>query len=170
MIEISKLQELITYDPELGTFTWKVSIGGNGQRNVSGSKPAGSTAGGHNDNGYYRIRIDGRSYLGHRLAWAITHGAWPVGSIDHINGNPRDNKLVNLRDVRQGENIQNQRRPHPRNTSGVLGVGKHTQYKKWLARITVDGRGQHLGVFDTVEEAQQVYLDAKRKMHTGCTI
>ncbi len=170
MIGISELQKLVAYDPETGTFTWKVSIGGNGKRGVSGSKPAGSTAGGHNTNGYYRIRISGRSYLGHRLAWAITHGTWPLGSIDHIDGNPRNNKLSNLRDIRQGGNVQNQRSPHPRNTSGVLGVGRHTQYGKWRARITVDGRERSLGVFDTVEEAQQAYLGAKRKLHEGCTI
>ena len=169
-LTIEELQELLAYDPESGKFTWKVSVGGRGKRGTSGRRAVGSPAGGYAPNGYHRIRVSGQQYLGHRLAWAFTHGTWPIKNIDHIDGDITNNKISNLRDVSQAHNIQNQRNPHPRNTSGFLGVGQHTQYKKWRARITVEGKERALGVFDTPDAASEAYLKAKRDLHEGCTI
>lgn len=92
--------------------------------------------------------------------------------IDHINGNPADNRKENLRLLTQRENMKNMK-CYSNNTSGHTGVFWTKLEKKWKARITVDGRVIHLGTFTTYEEAvkvreqaeEQYYCDLRRKEH-----
>lgn len=100
-------------------------------------------------------------YLAHRVAWAMSTGEWPKDEIDHINGIREDNRLENLRSVTPSENRRNQGRPKD-NTSGVMGVGWHSQKSKWRAFITVDRRMQHLGLFDRFEMAVAVRKEAEK--------
>src|SRR3546814_1788886 len=51
--------------------------------------------------------VKGIPLLAHRVAWAIHYGEWPNGQIDHINGDPSDNRIANLRDVSALENARN---------------------------------------------------------------
>ena len=67
-------------------------------------------------------------------------------------------------------NLQNLRKPHVDSCSGFLGVSWHKHACKWHAKITVDGKRNHLGSFATPEAAHEAYLLAKRKIHEGCTI
>jgi hypothetical protein len=64
-----------------------------------------------------------------------------------------------------GENLQNQRRAHKHNRTGVLGVQWRPARNKFRARIVVDRNEIHLGHFDTIEDAQNAYLEAKQKLH-----
>lgn len=90
--------------------------------------------------------VFGRIYLAHRVAWAMHYGSWPTGQIDHINGNPSDNRISNLRDVSQTINAQNM--PLRRdNSTGVPGVVKHNG--RFMARIS----RRYLGVFSKFEDA-----------------
>ena len=59
--------------------------------------------------GYYTINVGGRAHGAHRVIWRIVHGSWPKYEIDHINGNPGDNRLVNLQDVTGQHNRMNTR-------------------------------------------------------------
>ena len=95
-------------------------------------------------------------------------GDWPTTDIDHINGDPADNRIVNLRMVSRGHNLQNQRKPHRDGKSGFLGV--YLKNGKWQSRIMVGGVSHDLGRFSTPEDASAAYLQAKRKLHPGCTI
>ena len=53
----------------------------------------GTFAGGDSSNGYWHIRIDGKGYLGHRLAWLYMHGHFRDGLLDHKNrDNPTNRK------------------------------------------------------------------------------
>jgi hypothetical protein len=80
----------------------------------------------------------------------------PKGThVDHINGDKLDNRRANLRVVSPSVNQANRRRRHPRNTSGVRGVGLFQGGPKWRAQITVDRKVRHLGLFDTLEEAAE---------------
>jgi hypothetical protein len=45
------------------------------------------------------------------------------------------------------------------------GVSWCERDKKWQAIITINGRGKHLGLFDTPEEAYAAYLYAKLELH-----
>lgn len=44
----------------------------------------------------------------HRFVWVLNNGCWPQLTIDHINGNRKDNRIDNLREVLMSENILNQ--------------------------------------------------------------
>lgn len=156
-----RLRELLHYDPETGLFTCQVRTG-------SRSK-VGEVTGCSDGNGYLQIRILGRSYRAHRLAWIYVHGCWPARDIDHINGVRDDNRIANLRDVTRSINMQNIRTATAGNkSSGLLGVS--VAKLRWKAMIRVNGRNEHIGVFDTPELAHEAYLSAKRKHHLGNTI
>lgn len=84
----SRLQLLLRYDPLTGHFCWRHSGGGHHM-----DRPAGSLAA----RVYRAIKIDGRDYLAHRLAWLYVHGQFPPGDIDHINMDRSDNRIMLIR-------------------------------------------------------------------------
>lgn len=104
-----------------------------------------------------KIYIDGKDYTirGHIFAWYYIYGKIPENQIDHINNIRDDNRIINLRDVTPQQNQFN------RKVSGV------TQRKngKWTARIGVNYKRINLGNFDTKQEAEEAYLDAKKIYH-----
>ena len=103
MFTQSQVKELFHYDPETGHLIWLVDR--------RAHKVAGKIAGYLNNEGYLRIRIDGKGYQAHRLIWLYVNGAWPVNEIDHVNGVRNDNRISNLREVTNSQNLQNQRKP-----------------------------------------------------------
>ena len=129
----------------------------------------GDTAGAINGQGYRDVRFLGISIAAHRLAWLIAHGRWPAKFIDHINGDRADNRLTNLREISNSENLQNQRRARADNMrAGLLGVGFHKASGRFRARIGLPGGAQkHLGLFDSAEAAHAAYLLAKREHHSA---
>lgn len=156
-----RLRELLQYDPETGLFTRKVSVNGRfGQ--------VGRVCGSPDKKGHIYIFIDGDRYAAHRMAWMYTHGKWPTDQIDHVNRQRDDNRIANLREATAQINNQNKARPLPNNRSGFLGVS--ICGAKFRAVIRASGVIRHLGVFDTAQEAHYVYIEAKRRLHGGCTI
>ncbi|MBD9528974.1 HNH endonuclease signature motif containing protein [Paracoccus sp. PAR01] len=89
----------------------------------------------------------------HRAAWVLSHGVWP-DLIDHINGDPSDNRLCNLRSVQHSENSKNVAKRSD-NTSGVVGVYRNCPRYclPWSAEIYANGRKMKIGNFATIEEA-----------------
>ena len=75
---------------------------------------------------------------------------------DHINHNPNDNRIFNLRELSHQENNQ-YRQLSSKNTSGYKGVGWDKYNKKWKAQIKLNYKSMHLGNFDTPEEAYEAY-------------
>ena len=73
-----------------------------------------------------------KKFLQHRIVWMLTHGDWPMGEVDHVNGIRHDNQIENLRDVSHLENGRNQK-IRITNTSGCSGVGKLGD--GWYAKI-----------------------------------
>jgi len=110
-----------------------------------------------NDEGYKRHRA---THLA-RLVVGLEPGEPLVA--DHINGNPRDNRRINLRICTQYENSLS-RRLGRNNTSGFKGV---TQVgpNRWAAYIRADGHSRYLGVFDSPEKAHQAYCEAAVWLH-----
>jgi hypothetical protein len=149
-----RLQELLKYDPETGVFTNRVTR--NGRAKVD------DNAGYVNALGYVVIQIDGKKLHAHRLAWLYMHGHWPINQIDHINRNPTDNRICNLRDVTASENAHNISFSK-RNTSGVRNVVWSKKNKKWQAQIMVNNKYKYLGLFDELTQAAMVAEDAIKK-------
>lgn len=147
------LKSIYHYDPNTGWFLHKRI-----KRYISGEDKRGRL----------RINIRGTVYLLHRVIWLYVHGTWPEYELDHIDGDPRNNKLSNLRDVLHKENMQNMQKESLFSVTGLRGVSKNK--KRFSASITKDYKGIHLGTYDTPEQAQEVYLKAKRELHPNGTI
>ena len=85
--------------------------------------------------------------------------------VDHINGDPLDNRKENLRLCSHQENQRNKGK-YSTNTSGFKGVCWHKQNSKWKAQIQdVDGKSKHLGYFEDKLKAFQAYCEACTKYH-----
>ena len=155
------LNGFLKYDPETGVFTRLVAC-----KKALIGKPAGYT----DRLGYVRIRLrDGKIHKAHRLAWLVTFGENPNCDIDHIDGNPSNNRIENLRKATRSENRQNIRKAHSKNSHGYFGVSKRRN-GRWQVRITVGKVAHHIGTFMTAEAAQDAYVSAKRRLHPFCEI
>ena len=153
MITAEQIRETLTYDPLSGSLRWLVT---------RGAARYGAVAGTLRPDGYRQIKIDGRTYKAHRLAWLHAHGVWPDDEIDHVNGDRADNRIANLRKATWIENQWNARR-RVDNTSGFKGVSWHKENTRWRADIRVNGKAMGLGYHDTPEEAHAAYVAAARE-------
>lgn len=151
------LREILDYDSETGVFTWKVA--------TAHRVKVGQQAGSPDSNGYITIRIDGKLYYAHRLAWFYVHGVWPTKHLGHENQIKHHNWIKNLRDSTPAQNLQN-RGKQRNNTSGFKGVSFHKQCNKWVARIKIGKMYVHLGLFPTPELASAAYIAAQEIHHT----
>lgn len=77
--------------------------------------------------------------------------------VDHINGNPLDNRRENLRVVTQQVNSWNRRQSNT-NRSGHLGVCFDHRFQLYAAHIN----GETIGHFPTLEEAVRARLLEER--------
>lgn len=160
-LTLEEAHRRLAYDPATGVFTWRIDCAPRAR--------AGRVAGVRHVSGYIEISALKRTYKAHRLAWFMTHGEWPDGEVDHINGVPGDNRLENLRITNRATNMQNQRRAHAgKNSTGLLGVSRRPD--GFWARIQVNKKSHDLGRFPTAEEAHEAYVQAKRRLHSTCTI
>lgn len=100
---------------------------------------------------YSSPKPNGKRELLHRYLLGF-----PDAEIDHINGNPRDNRRKNLRICSHSENLKNTKM-HYDNRSGFKGVYFSKDRNKYRARITVDGKSIYLGQYDTAEEGGRAY-------------
>jgi len=166
------VRQLLDYDPDTGIFRWRArpSFMFSSGRSPAGAaalwnwKHAGKIAGSISKSGYIKIHISPAMLLAHRVAWLYVHGTWPSDQLDHINGDPSDNRIVNLREATQAQNNQNARKPKG-GTSKYIGVSFMKHNRKWRAAISIDGKPHYLGIFDSEIEAHAVYLEAKAKHH-----
>jgi len=149
----NRLKEFLDYNIDTGIFKWKI-------------KPAkkvniGAVAGHVAKDGYIRIRIDKKIYLAHRLAWLYMYGYFPENFIDHIDRNPSNNRISNLREITNSCNIRNtgQRK---NNTSGIKGVYWNKRDNKWQAQIMINKRGINLGSFADFNDAVKARWEAEK--------
>jgi hypothetical protein len=118
---------------------------------------AGQVAGSPYAKGYLGICIFKSRFYAHRIAWAIVCGSAPKQQIDHINGDKRDNRIANLRDVSCSENGKNQSLQR-RSKARSHGVRWHKRDLAWTAHIKTGGIQKHLGTF----ASEQAAIDARK--------
>jgi hypothetical protein len=144
----------LAYDPETGQYIWLPQTPDRfrrGERDCKvwnkrfAGKPAGASS-----HGYVSIMLDGRLYLGHRLAWLIIYGEPVPTELDHRDGDPSNNRISNIRAASSSNNRANSRRSK-KYTAGVKGI--RFKFGKYYARIMHNKKEIHLGHFDTLEEA-----------------
>ena len=86
----------------------------------------------------------------HRAVWALVHGTWPNGQIDHIDRDPSNNRVENLQDVSGSINQMN------RPVTGAVpyfGVRYRPHSGKYEARVKKDGKQHHIGTYSTAVAA-----------------
>lgn len=155
ILTLERFDQLLDYDAESGIFRRKVSAGGHS---------AGEVAGYLDAVGYRLIKVDGRAYRAHRLAFLAMTGEFPPGEVDHANRVTDDNRWANLRNCDRIGNNQN-KGGYSSNSVGIPGVTKRKKCGRYVAQIQVRGKRKHLGLFDTPEAAGEAYLRAKEKLH-----
>ena len=156
------LKELLDYNSDTGVFVWN--------KPSSNRVRIGSIAGSINSYGYRTIRIDGKQYMAHRLAWMYMNGDFPYCQIDHIDHNRENNRIANLRDVSRSSNLENQIKPKSNNSTGYLGVSFYKERKKFAAQIQIKGKKKLIGYFENAQDAHDAYVAKKRAHHLTCTI
>lgn len=143
------LKELFDYRD--GELHWKKS--------GSGRKIGGRT-GYDSSDGYRLIGINGKVYLAHRLIFLFHYNCLPK-FLDHIDGDPSNNNIDNLRKTSLSQNQGNQEKHKSHNgkptTSIYKGVSGNKQNKKWQAQIRIDGKLKYLGLFTSETDAAKAY-------------
>jgi len=150
MLTQLKARQLFDYCD--GVLYWKVSTG----RVKAGTKV--NTSG-----RYAHVQVMGERWYAHRLIFLWHYGYVPK-YVDHINGNPQDNRIVNLRECTQAENVRNSKLSK-RNTSGIKGVTWDKARSKWRAQLSINGVETNLGRYATLEEAAEAVRVAREQHH-----
>lgn len=153
--------DYFTYNPETGDLIWKEREAGFFSSNMNYAihlKKAGDVAGHRaiegkgrrkaimvmvwrEENGK-RIKKNQRA---HRIIWNMVYGEIAKGFIiDHIDGNPWNNKLKNLRLISPAGNSRNST-PGLVSATGLRGVVKTGS--TWKAYITILGRRTYIGSY-----------------------
>ena len=127
------------YEPTTGKVYWKVSTG----NSKEGKEVTTMTS----SKDYYRVTVEGTEYMLHRVIFLLMGHSMPT-VVDHINGDSKDNRWENLRDVTQQVNLCN-RQKMKNNTSGVTGITWDKSRNKWKVTLST----KNLGRFDNLQDA-----------------
>jgi hypothetical protein len=138
-----------------GELIWKVTL--------SNRAFVGKKAGSFRKDGYTFVCVNKKRYGIHQIIFAMHNGYIPK-EIDHIDGNPSNNKIENLREANRAENAQNQKLTS-KNKSGVKGVSWHKGAKKWVVQLMSNRVHKYIGLFEDLELAELVSIEAKDKYH-----
>ena len=157
-MQATELRNLLDYNKKTGEFTWK-------ERGIPkfDTRFAGKTAGCKHVSGRGReswaIKVNGKKYYAHILAWVYVTGEWPEFEIDHKDHDTFNNSFKNLRHVTNEENKKNMPK-RADNSSGITGVFKCESSNRWVACITVKRKKVWLGQFKQKRDAVRARTDA----------
>lgn len=150
-LETEEVYRLLRYD--CGKLFWKPrgreSFNSDWSFKVWNKRYAGKEAFTCVSNGYKTGRIHNKGYLAHRVIFCVVHGRWPDLELDHIDGDPKNNLIENLREVSSSANSKNMRKMS-HNKSGVTGVYYESYTERWCASIESEGTRykKRFGSFD----------------------
>ena len=136
-VNIVNLKNQLNYDPLTGVLTWKFSGSGRRDDLIAGYvKKKGI-------NIWRRVVFEQKEYTSSQLIWSLMTGEFPKFIIDHIDGNPINDKWNNLR---RGDKCVDQRnaRKSKANKTGVTGVRLNNGY--YLVNIGIGtGKQKYIG-------------------------
>lgn len=161
------LRACFNFDHQSGTLFWKERPRDHfpshrGWR-IFNAKCAGKIAGTPHSSGYIQCKVAPEIYLAHRIIFKLVTGQEPSESLDHIDGNRRNNSWSNLRDGATFYEAAWNSTGHRDSESGFRGVFRAR--RRWEARIMTNGVTLRLGYFATPEAASAAYEAAARKLH-----
>lgn len=155
-LTVEELKAWLHYEPETGIFRWI--------QKPNRCIPIRSEAGHKEKNGYYRIRLNGKVYGLHRLAWFYMTGTWPMPTCDHRDGDQANNKWENLRQASNAENQFNHK-ISAANTSGIKGVRWEEHRQKWSASFKFKYQTIRLGRFRVLQDAIDAITTKRNELH-----
>lgn len=146
------VKDVFLYEPTTGIVSWKVA---------RGTKTIGAEAGTVDKLGYIRIQYAKRMYLAHRIAWFLYYGTQPSGVLDHVDGNPSNNRIDNLRKATHSQNMQN-----ASTRIGRSGV-KNITWKRnaWTVRFILNGKRKEFGRFQDLDLAKEFASKVRIKIY-----
>lgn len=110
------------------------------------------------DIAYVYLCLNGSKVSLHRYLLDAPDGA----IVDHLNGNPLDNRKGNLRITDRKGNARNSGKRCDSNP--YRGVSWSKVSNKWVANIVVDGRQIYLGLHTTPEDANRARLLKEKEL------
>ena len=110
--------------------------------------------------GYMYMKIFDVMVAYHRAVFAVVHGRWPNGDIDHINRVRHDNRIDNLRECTKSQNSHNTEM-NKRNVSGFRGVTWDSLGKRWRITQMFEGKRWYFGYSDSAEEGYLILCFAR---------
>ena len=145
--DIEQLRNKYEYDAETGTLLNKSSRG-----KAKAGKPAGTL----NSQGRIEIQHKGVKYLAHRIVWMLNTGKDPGQmTVDHIDRNPLNNRINNLRLATREQQCHNR---------DMRGIWQCNRTQKWRSQIHIKGK-----VISSTHTcpllARLWYLDMKTEHH-----
>lgn len=149
-LDATTVRQVFDYDPDTGVLTW---------RRHARRETVGKVAGWLEANGRIKVSFRGKNYQAHRIIWLWVHGRWPVNEMDHINRNPADNRIINLREATHSQNGANK---VFKSATGFKGVTVEKRTGKFRASIWKNNNSIGLGTFSTAEAAAAAYLKAAK--------
>lgn len=155
MLTIQQLRKILWYSKTTGLFWWLETIGSNAQK--------GTRAGSLHSSGYVHIKIFGRLYKTHRLAWLYVTGEFPKLDVEHRNLRCADNRWCNLRLATDSQNQANVR-TRIDNTSGFKGVILRKESGMWRAQMQFQKKRLSLGEFSTARKAHKAYMQKAKEL------
>lgn len=167
------LQECLSYNLMTGALTWTARPRCHFARQQDWNRwntiNAGRRTGRKNKDGYIIVTLDRKNHYAHRLIWKLVVGFEPHSRLDHRSRNRADNNLRNLRESTSQQNAWN-RSTSISNASGLKGVYANRRRGCFYARIWLNGKRVHLGMFATAEGAHEAYQKASMRAHGGFSI
>lgn len=144
-ISYDRAHWMFSYEEDTGVLRRKVTVSSRAMR--------GESIRAINSAGYVVVRFEGVLQYAHRIIWLMKTGNWPVNDIDHIDGNPSNNRFDNLRDVPRAINLQNK----------IVASGVYYAHrdKVWVATIEVNGVQTRLGQSKSRAIAEAIYRGYK---------
>jgi hypothetical protein len=154
--DIDYLRTCFLFEPHTGRLFWKHRPDKLRNWNV---RYAGREAGWVGTDGYLYVEVNERRSLVHRICWRLVYGDDCEVTVDHIDGDRRNNRIDNLRAATLSENVRNSR------ARGDWPKGVYRNVRgRFVAQIKSGGVNTYLGSFATPEEAHEVYtVEAQRR-------
>lgn len=155
-ISRKELKKVLHYNPETGIFTWRVATA----RKITVGDRAGTITV-HNARA---IRVKNILKYEHHWAFFYMTGRFPKKQVDHINGDPSDNRFCNLRLVSASQNLFNTK-IQKRNKTGVKGVWFDAPRQKYQVYVRINNRQIRLGWHDNIFDAAASAISGRLKYH-----
>lgn len=159
---VDELREKFIYDPETGIVTFRPRILSRDRPSRRNGMPVGCPTTG----GYLVVRLsDNRLYKLARIIWAIHYGEDPgCALVDHIDGNPSNNKVSNLRLASDTQNIQN-RKTRKDSQSGHKNVYFDKSRNLWKVAIFMNRKLVYMKRFEYLEDAIAASIKIREELH-----